>query len=193
MKINKFSALLMAMIMIITAVSFAGCDNNNTDNKDATTASTVSKEQQELEDGVKGAVDAIVKADKTNALEDELVKYPNYYIEGSMGFEGMDNFKKCIEENFYTVDTQYHILDVQDVTDKEKTNVEKDLKENFDVDIDIQKVAKAEIEYKYTNYSNGNIDDSDFLPTTEYYIMFDNTWYYGWGLELNAEIQEIVQ
>ncbi|MGN1132572.1 MAG: hypothetical protein ACI4RL_06660, partial [Ruminococcus sp.] len=57
--------------------------------------------------------------------------------------------------------------------------------------LDIQKVAKVDVSYKYTNYSkDGYIDDSTLVPTTEYYIQFDNTWYYGWGLELNSEIIE---
>lgn len=189
MKKGKITAVALSAVMLFTAVFFTGCGSKN-DEQENTQPTTLSEEQM-LEKEIADCIDVIVKADKTKALEDELKKYPDYYINSDMGFENLENFKKCIEENFYTVDTEYHILSVKDITDKQEKKVEKELLENFEAEIDIQRVAKVEVEYKYTNYSDKNkIDDSSFIPTTEYYIQFDNVWYYGWGLDLNTEFIE---
>ena len=83
------------------------------------------------------------------------------------------------------------VINITDVKNGDFEKVEKEIKDYYDADIDIQKVAKVNASYKYTNYSKeGYIDDSTLMPSTEYYIQFDNTWYYGWGLELNSEIIE---
>ncbi|MGN1126790.1 MAG: hypothetical protein ACI4RI_05055, partial [Ruminococcus sp.] len=90
-----------------------------------------------------------------------------------------------------TCDTEYEINEITDVTEEQAKKVKKEIKDYYDADLDIQKVAKVDVSYKYTNYSKeGYIDDSTLMPSTEYYIQFDNTWYYGWGLEINSEIIE---
>ena len=126
---------------------------------------------------------------KTNDMEYELKKSPHYYIESEFG--GEKEFEKTVKSNFYTCDTEYEITEITDLTEEQAKKIEKEIKDYYDTDLDIQKVAKVDVSYKYTNYSNnGYIDDSTLMPTTEYYIQFDNTWYYGWGLELNSEIIE---
>ena len=64
--------------------------------------------------------------------------------------------------------------------------------EDIDVDVNIEKVVLANVSYKYTNYSDKRLDDSELVPTDEYYISIDGKWYYGWGLEINSEVSEQV-
>lgn len=196
MTVKKIFAALLALLAASVLV-FSGCDTDdsvNADDTETTTEETSATKpvDEKLIKEISDCVALIAKADKTNALEDELKKYPMYYIESENGYEGMEEFKYCIENYFYTCDTQYKVLSVEDVTREQKKSVETDLKENYDADIDIQKVVLADIDYKYTNYNTDNyIDDLDFHTESQYFIKFEDTWYYGWGLDLNMEVEEI--
>ncbi|MGN1132117.1 MAG: hypothetical protein ACI4RL_04370 [Ruminococcus sp.] len=188
MKNKKAVSLIFTAVILVLSLSFAGCgtEQENTDN---TQPSTPSIKDDPLYDGINSCIENIVMADKTNDMEYELKKYPTYYIESEFG--GEEEFEKIVKDNFYTCDTEYEISEITDVTEKQAEKMETEIKDYYDVDLDIQKVAKVDVSYKYTNYSkDGYIDDSTLVPTTEYYIQFDNTWYYGWGLEMNSEIIE---
>ena len=133
----------------------------------------------------------IAKADKTNALKDELEKYPKYYYNNENGFASLNELKDCIKKYFYTCDTEYKVLSAVDVTDEKKSEIETDLKENFGAKLDVEQVALADIDYKYTNYSTDDyIDDLDFKTESQYFIKVYDKWYYGWGLDLNSEHYE---
>lgn len=199
MKFKKITALLMGSIITISAFTFAGCeaDVNNNNNEETTTTTqevttTTAPQDTKLMKEISDCVAVIAKADKTNALKDELKKYPEYYINSPNGWESLDELKRCIKENFYTCDTEYNVLSAEDVTDEYKETMEEDIKENHNATVDIQQVAVADIDYKYTNYSTDNyIDDTDFLTETQYFIKIDGVWYYGWGIDQNMEHEEI--
>lgn len=187
---KKFLSLALALVSTIAVFALCGCENNENTN----TTTTTSVQQNPLYADIIDAIERVAQADKTNALEDELKKYPEYFINSDMGYGGMENFKQCIKENFYSCDTDYMVYKIEDVTSTYEKEIEKELKEDFEADIDIQQVAKVEDAYKFYNYDdNEHIDDSTFVPSTEYFIKFNNTWYYGWGLTLNSEVEEIEQ
>lgn len=191
---KKLFALVISALLIMTSVYGCGSDKNpdtNTTPKTSATASAEEKEKQ-LKKEISDCVAAIAKADKTNALEDELVKYPEYYYNSENGFASLDELKECIKKYFYTCDTEYKVLSVKDVTKSKKSEMEKDLKENYGANLNIEQAAVADINYKYTNYSTHEyIDDIDFKKETQYFIKIDGKWYYGWGLDLNSEHYEI--
>lgn len=182
---KKIGYLLVAVIMIFTATTFTGCTDNSDEN-DSTQPSTTAAQASPLYNDIDNCIKAIAKADKTNALEDELKKYPKYFVDAN--FDGEKGLEKAIKDGFYTCDTAYVIEDIEDVTSRYAESIEKEIKEYYDADVNIEKVAKAEVSYRYTNYSDDRLDDSTFVPTTEYYINIDGTWYYGWGLDVNSEI-----
>ena len=123
------------------------------------------------------------KQEKKATTLDKAHVYPQSFI-----WRNNEQFKYFPIQN---PTTEYEITESTDVTEEQAEKAEKEIKDYYDADIDIQKVAKVDASYKYTNYSKeGYIDDSTLMPTTEYYIQFDNTWYYGWGLEINSEIIE---
>lgn len=188
MNTKRITSLILTAVILAFSLFFTGCKTE--ENKvDSTTQSTPTIKDNPLYEGINSCIENIVMADKTNDMEYELKKYPEYYINGEFG--GEEEFEKIVKENFYTCDTEYEISEITDVTEQQSNKMEKEIKDYYDVEIDIQKVAKVDASYKYTNYSkDGYIDDSTLMPTTEYYIQFDNTWYYGWGLELNSEIIE---
>ena len=188
MKTKRVTSLILTAVILAFSLFFTGCETEEK-KVDNTNPSTPSIKDNPLYEGINSCIENIVKADKTNDMEYELKKYPEYYIEGEFG--GEKEFEKIVKSNFYTCDTEYEITEITDVTEEQAEKAEKEIKDYYDADIDIQKVAKVDASYKYTNYSKeGYIDDSTLMPTTEYYIQFDNTWYYGWGLELNSEIIE---
>lgn len=188
MKTKRVTSLILTAVFLAFSLFFTGCEENK--NVDSSTQpSTPTIKDNPLYEGINSCIENIVKADKTNDMEYELKKYPEYYIEGEFG--GEEEFEKIVKSNFYTCDTEYEITEITDVTEEQAEKAEKEIKDYYDADLDIQKVAKVDASYKYTNYSKeGYIDDSTLMPSTEYYIQFDNTWYYGWGLELNSEIIE---
>ncbi|MGN0461784.1 MAG: hypothetical protein ACI4HZ_05005 [Ruminococcus sp.] len=188
MNTKRVTSLILTAVILAFSLFFTGCEVNVNVNE-STQPSTPTIKDNPLYEGINSCIENIVKADKTNDMEYELKKYPEYYIEGEFG--GEKEFEKIVKSNFYTCDTEYEITEITDVTEEQADKVEKEIKDYYDADIDIQKVAKVDASYKYTNYSKeGYIDDSTLMPSTEYYIQFDNTWYYGWGLELNSEIIE---
>ena len=190
---GKILSITLSLIMALSIITLCGCDGEKKSTT-PTPPTTTSVQQHPFYMEIENAIKIIAKADKTNALEDELKKYPEYFINSDAGYGGLKEFKKCIKENFYSCDTEYAIYDIQDVTETYKKSIEKELKNDFQANIEIQSVAKVEDAYRYYNYDdNMHVDDSSLVPTTEYFIKFDNTWYYGWGLTLNSEVQEIEQ
>ena len=188
MNTKRITSLILTALILTFSLFFTGCDGNNNDNNPNQPSSATIKDNP-LYEGINSCIENIVKADKTNDMEYELKKYPDYYIEGEFG--GEKEFEKMVKSNFYTCDTEYEISEITDVTEEQSVKMEAEIKSYYNAEIDIQKVAKVDVSYKYTNYSKkGYIDDSTLMPTTEYYIQFDNTWYYGWGLEINSEIIE---
>lgn len=188
MNTKRITSLILTAVILAFSLFFTGCEVNVNVNESKSTSTPTIKENP-LYEGINSCIENIVKADKTNDMEYELKKYPDYYIKGEFG--GEEEFEKTVKDNFYTCDTEYEISEITDVTEQQAKKIEKEIKDYYDEEIDIQKVAKVDVSYKYTNYSkDGYIDDSTLMPTTEYYIQFDNTWYYGWGLELNSEIIE---
>lgn len=188
MNTKRITSLILTALTLTFSLFFTGCDGNNNDNNPTQPSSATIKDNP-LYEGINSCIENIVKADKTNDMEYELKKYPDYYIEGEFG--GEKEFEKIVKSNFYTCDTEYEISEITDVTEEQSVKMEAEIKSYYNAEIDIQKVAKVDVSYKYTNYSKkGYIDDSTLMPTTEYYIQFDNTWYYGWGLEINSEIIE---
>ena len=188
MKTKRVTSLILTALILAFSLFFTGCEENK--NVDSSTRpGTPTIKDNPLYEGINSCIENIVKADKTNDMEYELKKYPEYYIEGEFG--GEEEFEKIVKSNFYTCDTEYEISEITDVTEEQSVKMEAEIKSYYNAEIDIQKVAKVDVSYKYTNYSKkGYIDDSTLMPTTEYYIQFDNTWYYGWGLEINSEIIE---
>lgn len=188
---KKLFVLFVSALMLFSAVTLFGCSGNGSD---TLSVQETTVKNAKLVSEITDCVKAIAKADKTNALEDELVKFPEYYIDSPNGYEGMDEFRRCIKEYFYTCDTEFKVISVDDVTGEYKSVMEKDIKENHNADVKIQQVAVADIDFKYTNYSTDNyIDDTDFNRETQYFIKIDGTWYYGWGIDQNMEHQEIEQ
>lgn len=188
MKTKRVTSLILSAVILAFSLFFTGCETEEKKVDNTNPSSTTIKDNP-LYDGINSCIENIVKADKTNDMEYELKKYPDYYIEGEFG--GEKEFEKIVKSNFYTCDTEYEISEITDVTEEQSVKMEAEIKSYYNAEIDIKKVAKVDVSYKYTNYSKkGYIDDSTLMPTTEYYIQFDNTWYYGWGLEINSEIIE---
>ena len=134
----------------------------------------------------------MVMADKTNEMKYELKKYPDYFINGEYG--GEKEFEKLVEENFYKCDTDYEIYSIEDVSAQYAQSVEKEINDYYGTSVNIDGVAKVEDGFRYYNYdSDQYVDQTEIVPSTEYYIKADGTWYYGWGIELNAEITELEQ
>lgn len=184
--------LLLTVAVVISAC--AGCDSDKTDSTVTTMQTTQAVKEtgnEQLKKDISDCIAAIAKADKTNALEDELVKYPEYYYNSENGFTSLDELKQCIRDYFYTCDTEYKVQSVKDVTTEKKKEIEQDLLENFEAKLKVEQVAEAVVDYKYTNYSTDDyIDDIDFQTETQYFIKISGQWYYGWGLDLNSEHYE---
>ena len=183
--------LLIVTILIVTIFTFVGCgtDNNTTSNTSTTVATSESVENNKYYSDVEGAVKNMAQAFKTNSLEDRLKTYPDYFVKGEYG--SYAKLKKAMKK-FYTCDTEYKINKITDVTDKYAEKCTKEIKDYYGIDTNIEKVILANVSYKYTNYSDDRLDDSELVPTDEYYICIDGKWYYGWGLEINSDVSEQV-
>lgn len=183
--------LLIISILIVTIFTLVGCgtENNSSSNSSATVATTESVENNKYYSDVDGAVKNMAQAFKTNSLEDRLKTYPDYFVKGEYGSNA--ELKKAMK-NFYTCDTEYKINKITDMTDKYVEKCNKEIKDYYGIDTNIEKVVLANVSYKYTNYSDDRLDDSELVPTDEYYICIDGKWYYGWGLEINSEVSEQV-
>lgn len=183
--------LLIISILIVTIFTLVGCgtENNSSSNSSTTVATTESVENNKYYSDVDGAVKNMAQAFKTNSLEDRLKTYPDYFVKGEYGSNA--ELKKAMK-NFYTCDTEYKINKITDMTDKYVEKCNKEIKDYYGIDTNIEKVVLANVSYKYTNYSDDRLDDSELVPTDEYYIRIDGKWYYGWGLEINSEVSEQV-
>lgn len=183
--------LLIISILIVTIFTLVGCgtENNSSSNSSTTVATTESVENNKYYSDVDGAVKNMAQAFKTNSLEDRLKTYPDYFVKGEYGSNA--ELKKAMK-NFYTCDTEYKINKITDMTDKYVEKCNKEIKDYYGIDTNIEKIVLANVSYKYTNYSDDRLDDSELVPTDEYYICIDGKWYYGWGLEINSEVSEQV-
>lgn len=183
--------LLIISILIVTIFTLVGCgtENNSSSNSSTTVATTESVENNKYYSDVDGAVKNMAQAFKTNSLEDRLKTYPDYFVKGEYGSNA--ELKKAMK-NFYTCDTEYKINKITDMTDKYVEKCNKEIKDYYGIDTNIEKVVLANVSYKYTNYSDDRLDDSELVPADEYYICIDGKWYYGWGLEINSEVSEQV-
>lgn len=184
--------LIIISLVIVTIFTFVGCgtESNSSSNTSTTVTTTVnSVKSNKYYNDIDGAIQTIVKAYKTKSFNERAAMYPDYFIKGEYG--GNAGLKEAIK-GFYTCDTEYKINSIKDMTDKYAKKCIKEIKDYYDVDVNIEKVVLANVSYKYTNYSDKRLDDSELVPTDEYYICIDGKWYYGWGLEINSEVSEQV-
>ena len=133
MKTKRVTSLILTAVFLAFSLFFTGCEENK--NVDSSTQpSTPTIKDNPLYEGINSCIENIVKADKTNDMEYELKKYPEYYIEGEFG--GEKEFEKIVKSNFYTCDTEYEITEITDVTkelNKLKKRVEKNDKRISDI------------------------------------------------------------
>ena len=193
---KKILTLALALCVSSSAFALVGCSessqNATEDTKTTTVETTTSVTENPLYKEIDACIQNMVMADKTNEMKYELKKYPDYFINGEYG--GEKEFEKLVEENFYKCDTDYEIYSIEDVSDQYAQSVEKEINDYYGTSVNIDGVAKVEDGFRYYNYdSDQYVDQTEIVPSTEYYIKADGTWYYGWGIELNAEISELEQ
>lgn len=184
--------LTIISLVIVTIFTFVGCgtESNSSSNTSTTVTTTVdSVKSNKYYNDIDSTIQTIVKAYKTKSFNERAAMYPDYFIKGEYG--GNAGLKEAIK-GFYTCDTEYKINSIKDMTDKYAEKCIKEIKDYYDIDVNIEKVVLANVSYKYTNYSDKRLDDSELVPTDEYYISIDGKWYYGWGLEINSEVSEQV-
>ncbi len=193
---KKILTLALALCVSSSAFALVGCSessqNATEDTKTTTVETTTSVTENPLYKEIDACIQNMVMADKTNEMKYELKKYPDYFINGEYG--GEKEFEKLVEENFYKCDTDYEIYSIEDVSAQYAQSVEKEINDYYGTSVNIDGVAKVEDGFRYYNYdSDQYVDQTEIVPSTEYYIKADGTWYYGWGIELNAEITELEQ
>ena len=193
---KKILTLALALCVSSSAFALVGCSessqNATEDTKTTTVETTTSVTENPLYKEIDACIQNMVMADKTNEMNYELKKYPDYFINGEYG--GEKEFEKLVEENFYKCDTDYEIYSIEDVSAQYAQSVEKEINDYYGTSVNIDGVAKVEDGFRYYNYdSDQYVDQTEIVPSTEYYIKADGTWYYGWGIELNAEITELEQ
>ena len=193
---KKILTLALALCVCSSAFALVGCSessqNATEDTKTTTVETTTSVTENPLYKEIDACIQNMVMADKTNEMKYELKKYPDYFINGEYG--GEKEFEKLVEENFYKCDTDYEIYSIEDVSAQYAQSVEKEINDYYGTSVNIDGVAKVEDGFRYYNYdSDQYVDQTEIVPSTEYYIKADGTWYYGWGIELNAEITELEQ
>lgn len=183
--------IILLSLVILTIFTCVGCGKDNSSSTTTTTVATTTDpvKGNEYYSDVDGAIKKVAKAFKTNSIDDRMACYPDYFINGEYGDKA--GLEKAMKD-FYTCDTEYKINKITDMTDKYAEKCIKEIKDYYDIDVNIEKVVFANVSYKYTNYSDNRLDDSDLVPTDEYYICIDGSWYYGWGLEINSEVSEQV-
>ena len=193
---KKILTLALALCVSSSAFALVGFSESSQDATEDTKTTTVETTTSVTENPLYKEIDAciqnMVMADKTNEMKYELKKYPDYFINGEYG--GEKEFEKLVEENFYKCDTDYEIYSIEDVSAQYAQSVEKEINDYYGTSVNIDGVAKVEDGFRYYNYdSDQYVDQTEIVPSTEYYIKADGTWYYGWGIELNAEITELEQ
>lgn len=182
---KNISVYILSLCMLLSVFAITGCDSSSGSTSSSIEQTTTSVAENPLYAGIEDAIKATAKADKTNDIKDELRKYPDYYVKGEYGT--VKEFEKSIKENFYKCDTEYVINSIEDVTSQYEKSIEKELKDYYDADVDIEGVAKVNASYRYYNYNDDqHLDQTDLIPSDEYYIKIDGLWYYGWNLEINA-------
>ena len=86
MKTKRVTSLILTAVILAFSLFFTGCEENK--NVDSSTQpGTPTIKDNPLYEGINSCIENIVKADKTNDMEYELKKYPEYYIEGEFGGE----------------------------------------------------------------------------------------------------------
>lgn len=187
---NFMKKIVVTLLAVTMLVCFVGCEKDTEkSSSNATTTTAYSIKNNEYYNEIDSCIKDTVKAFQTNTLEDRLKIYPDYFVQGEYGGEA--ELEKAIKD-FYSCDTEYEINKIEDVSTKYAEKCSKEVKSYYDIDVNIDKVVYANVSYKYTNYSDNRLDDSQLIPTDEYYICIDGNWYYGWGLEINSELSEEV-